>query len=397
MINNSDAYRKIFENSIDLFFITESDGTFVDMNDSTRKELAINRDDDICSLNLKDFLFEKSDWNNYIQKIDKKGSLTGFDISIKRADNSVLTGIMNSCNVTAPNEKKIRVFQIHDISSIMVSVIDSAKMNLELLDLNKKLTDAYNTMTHQEKLASIGQLSAGVAHEINNPLAFVSSNLLSLKKYIEFLIQYDPVSAEQNDQKEYEYIKKDITPLIEETENGLHRIASITKSLKRFSRTDDNYRSPDYNLNNAIKDTVAISKVQCPENTEIQLELSNIPVISCYGNDINQVLLNLIINALQALSEMEKEHKGYVKIITRSRGKFVEMVVEDNGPGIKDDIADKIYDPFFTTKDIGSGTGLGLGLCVSIISGKHNGRIWLEKSVNPTCFVISLPINSEVK
>lgn len=387
-------YGRLHKDSLDLYFLTDREGFFIHLNEKTYISLNIDKDQNITDLNIKDYIYELSDWNNYLKKIEGKENISGFDISLKGDKGKIMTGVLSSSVQLNSEEQIVRAFLIHDISQHTEAAVNSVKLNLQLLDLNKKLKDAYNTMTHQEKLASIGQLSAGVAHEINNPLAFVSSNLISLKKYFNFLIQYDESSAIAEDKEEYEYIRNDISPLIEETEEGLNRIGNITKSLKRFSRTDDEYKSPDYDLNKAIEDTIAICKVQASDNTKIKTELGDIPLISCYGNDINQVLLNMLINAIQALSDMTADYEGVITIRTLISGKYVELVIEDNGSGIKEEVANKIFDPFFTTKEIGKGTGLGLGLCFSIISGKHKGRIWLDNYENPTRFIIKLPVNN---
>ena len=208
-----------------------------------------------------------------------------------------------------------------------------------------------------------------------------------------FLIKYNPQSAKAEEREEYEYIKNDIGSLMDEMKEGLTRISNITKSLKRFSRTDGDYQSSNYDLNRAVQDTLVIAKAQYSGLESIQLEFSEIPLFSCYENDINQVLLNLIINSLQALSGMPLEHKGYLKIKTGRKNNFIELTIEDNGSGIPPNIKNKIFDPFFTTKEIGSGTGLGLSLCFSIITRKHGGGSWLDSRENPTRFIINLPID----
>ena len=387
-----DSYGMLKYKSEDLYCITDINGNFIDLNHKTRSSLGIEDDQNVKLLNFKDFFYDITDWDNYALRIDGQLSVAGFDINLKKADGSILVGLLHSCISTDSKNEKYRVFLIHDTTSFMNSSLNAAKLNLELLDNNKKLNDAYSSMAHQEKMASIGQLSAGVAHEINNPLAFVSSNLKSLKKYISILIDYDSNSTNIIEKEEYDYVKEDLVSLLEETEEGISRIANITMSLKRFSRIDEDYKSTNFDLNNAIEDTVLISRNQCPENTEIIMELSEIPLIECYGNDINQVLLNILINAQQAQSDMEKNHKGFIKIQTTSIKNYIELIFEDNGPGISKEIVEKIYDPFFTTKEIGKGTGLGLGLCFNIIKNKHNGLIWLDNRENPTRFIINLPI-----
>lgn len=385
-------YGKLKNNTNDLYFITDLDGNFVDANASTISTLGIKEDALLETNNLKDFLLNDSDWDSYLARIDnKKKSIIGFDITFRKEDGSIFSGQLNSLIVTDDGNQIYRVFLVHDLTMYVIASLDTMKLNLELMDLNKQLGDANNTITHQEKLASIGELSAGVAHEINNPLAFVSSNIKSLKKYNEKVFGYK-FDLEEDQIEEFNFIKEDLESLFEETEEGIERIENITKSLKRFSRMDEASKTSKYDINKAIEDTILISKSQCPSHTEILLELSDIPLIECFANDINQVLLNMVINALQAQTEMGEDFKGYLKIKTEIDKNNLVLSIEDNGPGIPAEIESKIYDPFFTTKEIGKGTGLGLGICFNIINTKHNGTLWLDNSQNPTRFKIFLPI-----
>ena len=170
------AYSRLERNSLDLYFISSMDGRLIQMNQSSQSVFG-NKP----WQNIKNYFYKISDWGNYLHRMEGREYISGFEIRLKKLDGSILTGLMHSCYYINDEELETwRVFLVKDISTYVKNTFNATKLNLQLLDLNNKLNDAYNAMNQQERLASIGQLSAGVAHEINNPLAFVSNNLLSL-------------------------------------------------------------------------------------------------------------------------------------------------------------------------------------------------------------------------
>lgn len=385
------SYGQLSDKSSDLYILTQIDGIIIDLNSASFEKLPIEDDWRDKKILFQGCFIDEIDWDNYVKRMNEKGSVSGLDISLHSRDNKIISGLINSCLTTDSQGHVMRAFIIHDITSFMETALNAVKLNLELLDKNRELNNAYNAISHQEKLASLGELSAGVAHEINNPLAFVGSNIKSLERYIQKIFEYD-IKVNPEEKAELDFIREDLDALFIETKDGINRIDNITKSLKRFSRMDEESKSSSYNINHAISDTVLIAKNQCPANVEVILQLGDIAEIECYANDINQVMLNIVINGLQAQSEMDEDHKGFLKISTRNNNSFIEIVFEDNGPGIKKEIEQKIYDPFFTTKELGKGTGLGLGICFNIINVKHKGSIWLDSRKDPTRFIINLPI-----
>ena len=286
----------------------------------------------------------------------------------------------------------------------------SSKAELEKTVEQLRATQAQIIQT--EKMASIGQLAAGVAHEINNPTAFVSSNLGTMARYQVDLIRlveaYEQVLsglAENSESAQYtesvstavqqirelaeeldlEFVKEDFPELIEESQEGTERIKKIVADLKDFAHPGDE-RSIETDINQGLDSTINIVWNELKYNSTLEKDYASLPPVLCYTQQINQVFMNILINASQAI-----ERDGLIKVSTRHEDGQVLVQISDNGCGIPENIQSQIFDPFFTTKDIGKGTGLGLSMSYSIIE-KHNGRIEVESKVGEgTTFTIYLP------
>jgi two-component system, NtrC family, sensor kinase len=280
---------------------------------------------------------------------------------------------------------------------------------IESIEISKKIE---SQMILNEKMAGIGLLSAGIAHEINNPLGFVSSNMGTLRKYSkkmhemyflyrdlikkselaikeEFIEEYQKVD-EYILKNKIEYIYGDLPEIIDEIGNGLERIEKIVKSLLGFSRDSTNEKVSEFDLNKSIRDTIVIANNEIKYYAKVELVLGEIPVINACSGEINQVILNLIVNAAHAIKE--KGIIGEIKICTYYDKEYVHCEISDNGAGIKKEHAERIFEPFFTTKQIGVGTGLGLSITHDIIVNKHNGKIDVHSTVGEgTTFIIDLP------
>ena len=262
-----------------------------------------------------------------------------------------------------------------------------------------------------DKMASIGQLAAGVAHEINNPVGYISSNLHTLEEYQAQLScltrKYMKTSAYLNENPDYHkdeklasslkeirkleenidisYILEDLPFLITESRDGTDRVKKIVSDLKNFAHPGNDKKQPA-DINSNIESTLNMLWGEIKHHVEVIKELDNIPAIECYPQLLNQVFMNLIVNAAQAI-----EDKGIIKIKTSWKNDSVEIKISDNGAGISEKNLNKIYDPFFTTKDVGKGTGLGLNVCYNIIE-KHHGTIFAESTEGKgTTFTINLP------
>jgi signal transduction histidine kinase len=266
-------------------------------------------------------------------------------------------------------------------------------------------------LRQSEKMASIGQLAAGVAHEINNPTGFVSSNLNTLSSYIkdyntlinayhnllDQLIQNEQIAnytehiekiQAMEKSMDIAFLMEDVSSLVQESYEGTDRIKKIVQDLKDFAHPGDD--RPKYaDINKCIESTLNIVWNEIKYKAQVIKDFSVLPEIMCHPQQLNQVFANLFINAAQAI-----EKEGEIKVKTSSNNGNIEITISDTGTGISKEDISKVFDPFFTTKDIGKGTGLGLHVAYNIIK-KHNGVIEVSSEVGVgTTFYIKLPRNN---
>mgnify|MGYP006277024487 CR=1 FL=1 len=274
-----------------------------------------------------------------------------------------------------------------------------------------------NQLRQAQKLESIGQLAAGIAHEINTPTQYVGDNTRFFQESFEDISQLiekikkvtndfseDCLSKEQFKEIEKLYQELDIDFLLEEipeaidqTLDGLKRITKIVRAMKDFSHPGVSDKT-SININQAIESTITVAKNEWKYVAEVKTELSdNLPNISCYVDEINQAILNLIVNAAHAIEDVVKDStlKGKIEIKTFREQNYVVIEISDTGKGIPDSNKNKIFDPFFTTKEVGKGTGQGLSVVYSVIVEKHNGKIDFQSKLGKgTTFTLKLPITS---
>lgn len=381
-----------------LFYVTDREGKFLFLNLFGQKMLGLTSMDIEEGINLLSFYANPEDKDDRDKLFDSGNPIFDTEVRLKSKDGKQITGHEYGYIQRNRKGEKIIYGLINDISDFIELNLNTARLNIELAETNQKLQDAYNTMAQQEKMASIGELAAGVAHEINNPLGFIKSNSRSMTKYLEMISDVfknisDNYSLEEIENADkIDFILTDIKEVLAENEDGLNRIATITGSLKRFARMGDEDIKSDFDLNQAVLDTLNIAKLQYKYIADIKLELGVIPMVYCNGNSINQVLLNLIVNAAHAIEMLNSKERGEIKIETSFKDNLVKFSVSDTGPGIDPSIANKIFDPFFTTKEVGKGTGLGLSLCYDIIVQKHQGKIWFENcSPRGARFIFTIP------
>jgi PAS domain S-box-containing protein len=292
------------------------------------------------------------------------------------------------------------------------AVEEVQEKNAELVGTLSRLKETQSQILQSEKMASIGQLAAGVAHEINNPVGFVSSNLKTLTDYQQnigqILSEYrqfiDTVSGpddsgmdrealealnariqEKASELDIAYILEDIPGLIHESREGLDRIKKIVMDLKNFSHPgEDVLKLADINQN--LESTLNIVWNELKYKATVTKDYGELPQVKCYPQQLNQVFMNLLVNAAQAI-----EKQGEIHIITCAAGGDVEIIVSDTGQGIDEKNLGRIFDPFFTTKEVGKGTGLGLNVTYNIIK-KHHGAIDVRSEVGKgTTFTIRIP------
>ncbi|MBI3285021.1 MAG: PAS domain-containing protein [Burkholderiales bacterium] len=272
--------------------------------------------------------------------------------------------------------------------------------------LIKKLQEAHEQLLQSEKMASVGQLAAGIAHEINNPVGFVNSNMGSLQSYVEKLFdviaQYEALMkqlpqrpeiistiSEIREKADLEFLKEDVEDLVRESMDGLKRVKDIVQSLKDFSHVGEtDWQEAD--IHQGIDSTLNIVKNEIKYKATVIKEYGQLPLVNCIISQLNQVFMNLLVNASHAIKE-----SGTITVITGSRDEWIWVKVCDTGSGIPPENLTRIFEPFFTTKPVGSGTGLGLSLSYGIVK-KHGGRIEVQSEVGKgTCFTVHLPVRPE--
>lgn len=271
--------------------------------------------------------------------------------------------------------------------------IENAKVFDELGTLNETLearvderTDelkaAQSQLIHNEKMVGLGQLVAGVAHELNNPIGFVHANLQLIDERVQKLIQADQGSPEA------ERTREALAKLINRSREGTERVKKIVEDLRTFSRLDHAELS-EVDLNHSIESTVGLMRPRLRDGITVERHYGNLPPVHCFSGQLNQVFMNLLVNACDAI-----DGEGVIRIDTERIESGVRLRIADNGPGIPEEIRNRIFDPFFTTKEVGKGTGLGLSISHGIIE-RHGGKISIESVEEGTgvVFVIELPLD----
>jgi two-component system, NtrC family, sensor kinase len=272
--------------------------------------------------------------------------------------------------------------------------------------LLEKLKEAQEHLIHSEKMAALGQIAAGVAHEINNPIGYICSNLNTLQLYMQDILKViamaDHLAKQLPDDNadvlvfnqlkmdiDLDFLKDDLHDLVKQSIEGATRASKIVQDLRNFSRNDASEMNI-FNIENGIDATLNIVHNELKYKAEVVKEYAGIPPIYCVGSQLNQVFMNLLINAAHAIEE-------FGKIIIRTGYKddrWIWIEIEDTGKGMSDEVKNKIFEPFFTTKPVGKGTGLGLSLSFKIIQ-NHQGEIVVESKVGRgSKFRINLPIIS---
>lgn len=258
--------------------------------------------------------------------------------------------------------------------------------NKELNRLFRELQEKESQLIHSEKMASLGQLVAGISHELNNPISFIYANMKILNRdldELENLVQKTDAGGALLD------LLAEIRETITDSTNGSKSVKEIVQNLKNFSRLDE-AELKETEIREIIESGLKMVRMQLPDSIKIKVRYLDNPRFLCNPGQLNQVFLNILTNAVQAVGPA-----GEIDVLVKKQGGFLEVNIHDTGPGIPEDVRSKIFDPFFTTKPVNSGTGLGLSISYSIIE-KHQGTITVQSSPETgTVFTIRLPLNTE--
>ncbi len=319
------------------------------------------------------------------------GNVNNQEFRIQRADGKIVP--VSKTVVTAKRQGAPHLFEI-------------------LLDLSAQ-KEMERQLTHAQKLESIGQLAAGIAHEINTPTQYVGDNLYFLQqafaKIMDLVTNMDAMAASLPEEAGAAYAKarkkakidflvEQVPRAVEQSLEGISRVGTIVQAMKKFSHPE-NEEKKSVDINAAIENTVTVARNEWKYHSEMKLELDpHLPLVPCYPGDLNQAVLNVVVNAAHAIAEKLEgtEDKGLITIKTSMTGDFVDILIQDTGPGIPESSRERIFDPFFTTKEVGKGTGQGLAITYDVIVNKHGGDIhFTTEEGEGTTFVIRLPIGTE--
>jgi PAS domain S-box-containing protein len=300
--------------------------------------------------------------------------------------------------------------QAYDKTRGMNRVILTSKVPLR--DANGKLTGIVGTgyditerkaaeerMASSERHESIGRLAAGVAHEINTPIQYLSDSVKFITEGVQELLAHvdslnGGAAGKAATDDDVEYLREELPPALKRVSEGLARIAEIVRSLKDFSHADQNHMT-GVDLNRAISSTLIVTRSEYAAVADIETDLAPLPDVMCHGGQINQVLLNLVVNAADAITDVVGRTgcRGVIAVRSRLDGDHVVIEIEDTGGGIPESIRSHIFDPFFTTKEVGKGTGQGLAIARNVIVKGHHGALdFTTESGVGTTFTVRLPV-----
>lgn len=373
-------------------------------------------------INFRDILFRINELKEGTDRVShgdlsSRVAVEGEDeiASLGEAFNHMADWIQEDMDTMLRSERELQ--ERNDrLNEAMVEVQQHAKViefaALEREKQNKQLVEMQSQLLQSEKMASVGQLAAGVAHEINNPVGYVNGNMSTLSAYVEDVKALDRIFMEFRaavldgnmekerelaaeigrfrEEKDVEFVFEDITKLLAESREGLERVTTIVRDLKHFSHVDEAERR-EFDINKGIESTINVAWNEIKYKAEVRRSYSELPPVFCYPQQLNQVFMNILVNAAHAIDS--SSGKGLIGIRTYQREDNVFVEISDNGSGIPEDKIERIFEPFYTTKPVGKGTGLGLSMAYSIIN-KHKGDINVRSTVGEgTTFTIRLPLD----
>lgn len=388
-------FRSLFETSKDVICITTKQGHFIQMN-KAGIDLFGYSEEELSSKNFDDLYVDSADRSEFLDLIEKHNSIRDFTVDLKKKDGAIIKAFITA-SARRDDDAKIIGYQgiIRDITEQKI--------------LESQLVQA-------QKLESIGQLAAGIAHEINTPMQYVAYNTRFLQEQFEnldplldkyrelfqaakagsvlddFLAQIESAVKDVD----LDFIREEIPPAIDQTLEGAERVAEIVRAMKEFSHPGTEEKT-SIDINKAIESTVTVARNEWKYVAEVVTDLdANLPLVPCLPGDFNQVILNMLVNAAHAIGDVigdGSDTKGTINIRTSRNDGLAEIRIQDTGTGIPEEHRSRIFDPFYTTKEVGKGTGQGLAISHSVIVDKHGGSLNFETEKGKgTTFIIRLPI-----
>jgi PAS domain S-box-containing protein len=406
MDDSEHKYRAIFESLPDIFIRTRLDGTIVEINSAVTRLLGYSKEEALGCRSV-DWYASPEDRERLLETILAEGYANDYEIRLRKQNGDLAHFSITSRLIQDEPADGAHVQSILRDITFRKQSEQRLQIHLQqLTDLNQRLQETQYQLIQSEKMASIGQLAAGVAHEINNPVGYVSSNLGTLEGYLRNLFAmidaYEQAEAAIADEQlkkrlldtrsalDLEFLKGDVFALLSESKEGLDRVKKIVRDLTEFSHAGKNEEWQWSDLHRGLDSTLNIAWSELKYKAEVIRNYGSLPNIQCLSSQINQVFMNILVNASHAI-----ELKGTITIATGCSGAEVYVRISDDGKGIAAKHINRIYEPFFTTRAIGKGTGLGLSLSYAIVK-KHNGRIEVESQPGKgTTFTVVLPIRQD--
>jgi len=421
---NEEKFRELFHNETDLIFVTHitedgSPGPIIEVNDMACKMLGYAREE-LLSIHMSELgIHMSADNMGHIAESLHSGETVFFEMLLSTKNRDRIP-VDISARIFELNHEKVVLTVARDITKQKQIEQKLIEKNRQLTKALQKLERAKEQLIYNEKLACIGQLAAGVAHEINNPLSFICSNIEITRKnyedfkevlfaYQDFAAKAPDLSAEGNEEevrklmelekkKDVDFMLKDQDEMFNDIEDGLKRISGIIMGLRAFSRQGRDNEFEEYDLNKGIQNSLLIARNDIKYHADVKADLGEIPLIQALSSKIDQVLLNIILNASCAIRDKKMEGLGLITISTDVKHGFVRCRIEDNGVGIEKKNIGKIFDPFFTTKPPGQGTGMGLSIAYDIVVNQHGGQLLVESTpMVGSRFTILLPVDRNIE
>jgi len=404
--DNEEKYRAIFDSLQDLFVCVELDGTIIEVNAAVCSLLGVPREEVIGSSVIQWYV-DPRDRQKMIRKLQEHGSIADHEVRLRRPDGTHVHFSVNSRLISEQEGGHVFIESILRDITFRKQAEERMQMQVqELTELNRRLQEAQSQLIQSEKMASIGQLAAGVAHEINNPIGYVNSNLRTLDGYIKNLFEviraYEQAEtaiscddirwrlAAFKAEMDLDYLKEDVLSLMSESKEGLDRVKKIVQDLKEFSHAGESDEWQWADVHKGLESTLNIVWNELKYKADVVRQYGQLPNVQCLPSQLNQVFMNILVNASQAI-----EKHGTIVVATSATASDIQVKITDDGKGIDPEHIDRVFEPFFTTKPIGKGTGLGLSLSYAIVK-KHRGRIEVESSLGQgTSFTITLPVRQD--
>jgi PAS domain S-box-containing protein len=392
LVRATRRYQDLFNNVPVALFTANHDGALKTANAACMKMLAC-QGIPLAKVNFLDLLFEPAKRAHFLDSMSRQRMVEGWETSIHDCKGGKLHVLVN----TAP---------LYDGTQALVGwegSLTDISMLKQTLEERDRLED---NLRQAQKLEAIGQLAAGIAHEINTPTQYVGDNLRFLKESFgeldSLLTQLVKVGGAPAGKllgdADFDYLKEEIPRALNQSLEGVDRVAKIVRAMKEFSHPAREKTATD--LNRAIQSTITVASNEWKYVAEIEMDLdANLPAVHCSPAEFNQVVLNMVVNAAHAIGDVVGDGgkgKGKIKVKTRPEGDWAVVEISDSGCGMPPRIQQRIFDPFFTTKEVGKGTGQGLAIAHNVVVDKHGGTIKVVSSPGKgTTFIIRLPIGGK--